>query len=115
MPFEASPENPQQTTYFNVVGYNTLTIKPGWNMLAVNFKDINNTEGILLNDLFLGTGDEATCPFHADINLNTADNIQIFDAATQGYTAYYLYYTFNDLIRSNIPGISSPMVSIQLV
>ena len=77
----------------NAVGYNTLTIKPGWNMLAVNFKDVSNTEGILLNDLFLGTGDAATCPFHADINLNTADNIQIFNAETQGYTAYYLYYT----------------------
>ena len=77
----------------NNVGYQTLTIKPGWNMLAVNFKDVSNTEGILLNDLFLGTGDPATCPFHADLNLNTADNIQIFDAATQGYTTYYLYYT----------------------
>ena len=32
----------------NIVGYQTLTIKPGWNMLAVNFKDVNNTEGILL-------------------------------------------------------------------
>ena len=62
-------------------------------MLAVNFKDVSNTEGILLNDLFLGTGDEATCPFHADINVNTADNIQIFDAATQAYSIYYLYYT----------------------
>ena len=62
-------------------------------MLAVNFKDVNNTEGILLNDLFLGTGDAATCPFHADINSSTADNIQIFDAETQVYTTYYLFYT----------------------
>ena len=64
-------------------------------MLAVNFKDVNNTDGILLNDLFLGTGDEATCPFHADGNVNTAtaDNIQIFNADTQGYTTYFLYYT----------------------
>ena len=77
----------------NIVGYQTLTIKPGWNMLAVNFKDVNNTDGILLNDLFLGTGDEATCPFHADGNVNTADNIQIFNADTQGYTTYFLYYT----------------------
>ena len=74
-----------------VVGYNTLTIKPGWNMLAVNFKDINNKDGILLNDLFLGTGDEATCPFHADSGVNTADNIQVFDAATQKYAIYLLH------------------------
>ena len=93
MRFEASPENPQQNTNFNVVGYNTLTIKPGWNMLAVNFKDVTNKDGILLNDLFLGTGDAATCPFTAGGNGNTADNIQIFDAATQGYTIYYLYFT----------------------
>ena len=62
-------------------------------MLAVNFKDVNNTDGILLNDLFLGTGDEATCPFHADTTLNTADNIQIFNADSQVYTTYYLFYT----------------------
>ena len=62
-------------------------------MLAVNFKDVNNTEGILLNDLFLGTGDEATCPFHAGSGVNDADNIQIFDADTQKYTLYYLFYT----------------------
>ena len=78
----------------NIVGYNTLTIKPGWNMLAVNFKDINNKDGILLNDLFLGTGDAATCPFHADQNSNTGDNIQIFDAATQEYSIYYLFWLF---------------------
>ena len=62
-------------------------------MLAVNFKDVTNKDGILLNDLFLGTGDAATCPFHADTNVNTADNIQIFNADTQGYTTYYLFYT----------------------
>ena len=62
-------------------------------MLAVNFKDVNNTDGILLNDLFLGTGDEATCPFTAGSNSGTADNIQIFNADTQKYSTYYLYYT----------------------
>ena len=62
-------------------------------MLAVNFKDVSNTDGILLNDLFMGTGDEATCPFTAGGNLNTADNVQIFDATLQEYTTYYLYYT----------------------
>ena len=62
-------------------------------MLAVNFKDVSNTEGILLNDLFLGTGDAATCPFHADATSGTADNIQVFNADTQGYSIYYLFYT----------------------
>lgn len=62
-------------------------------MLAVNFKDINNKEGILLNDLFLGTGDAATCPFHADTGTGNSDNVQIFNADTQGYTTYYLFYT----------------------
>ena len=62
-------------------------------MLAVNFKDVSNTEGILLNDLFLGTGNAATCPFHADSGVNTADNIQVFNADTQGYTTYFLLYS----------------------
>ena len=62
-------------------------------MLAVNFKDVSNKEGILLNDLFLGTGDAATCPFHAGNASDTADNVQIFNADTQAYTTYFLYYT----------------------
>ena len=62
-------------------------------MLAINFKDPNNTEGVLLNDLFLGTGDAETCPFHADQTSSTADNIQVFDAETQKYTTYFLYYS----------------------
>jgi hypothetical protein len=62
-------------------------------MLAVNFKDVSNTDGILLNDLFMGTGDEATCPFTAGSGAGNADNIQIFDADTQKYSLYYLFYT----------------------
>ena len=62
-------------------------------MLAVNFKDPNNTEGVLLNDLFLGTGSAETCPFTAGSGASNSDNIQIFDASTQEYAIYYLFYT----------------------
>ena len=35
----------------NIVGYNTVTLKPGWNMLAVNFKNVGNDDGISIQEL----------------------------------------------------------------
>ena len=79
----------------NVVGYNTITIRPGWNMFSVNFKDPSNVNGIAVQDLFPGdmmaakgakTGGGAT----------TADSIQIYDASNTANpyaNSYILYYT----------------------
>ena len=77
----------------NVVGYNTVTIYPGWNMFSVNFKDPANQNGIAVQELFPGeamaakgaaTGNSAT----------TADSIQVYDAASSTYSdIYVLYYT----------------------
>ena len=77
----------------NVVGYNTVTIYPGWNMFSVNFKDPSNVNGIAVQDLFPGeamaakgaaTGNSAT----------TADSIQVYDSANATYSdIYVLYYT----------------------
>ena len=79
----------------NVVGYNTITIRPGWNMFSVNFKDPANTDGISLQELFPGetmaakgakTGGGAT----------TADSIQVYDPTNSSdpYAGtYILYYT----------------------
>ena len=79
----------------NIVGYNTITIRPGWNMFSVNFKDPSNVNGIAIQDLFPGeamaakgakTGNSGT----------TADSIQIYDATNSENpyaNSYVLYYT----------------------
>ena len=74
----------------NIVGYNTVTLKPGWNMLAVNFKNVANDDGIDINDLFPGGGKSDTV-FTPGANQTAADYIQVWDGATGGYTMYLLY------------------------
>ena len=80
-------------TSANIVGYNTVTIQPGFNMLSVNFKDVSNTEGIGIQDLFLGGGNTA-CPFKGATGSADADQIQIYvnDGVNPDYVNYYLYY-----------------------
>ena len=79
-------------TSANIVGYNTVTIHPGYNMLSVNFKDVNNTEGIGIQELFLGGGN-AACPFTGNTASTLADQIQVFvnDGVNADYVSYYLY------------------------
>ena len=77
----------------NVVGYNTVTIYPGWNMFSVNFKDPANQNGIAVQDLFPG---EAMAAKGAKTggNAGSADSIQVYDSATATYSdIYVLYYT----------------------
>ena len=75
------------------MGYNTVTIQPDYNMLSVNFKDVSNTEGIGIQELFLGTGD-SKCPFKGYTNTSQADQIKVYVnvGETADYITYYLYY-----------------------
>ena len=85
------PANAGRNLRLPLVGYNTVTIQPGYNMLSVNFKDVSNTEGIDLQTLFKGNGD-ATTPFKAG-SATDADTIMIYvnDGVNADYTDYYLY------------------------
>ena len=74
----------------NIVGYNTVTLKPGWNMLAVNFKNVGNDNGIGINDLFPGGGKTDTV-FTPGSGAANADYIQVWDATEGEYTTYLLY------------------------
>ena len=77
----------------NIVGYNTVTIYPGWNMFSVNFKDPANENGIAVQDLFPG---EAMAAKGAKTggNASNADSIQVYDSANSTYSdIYVLYYT----------------------
>jgi len=74
----------------NVVGYNTVTLKQGFNMLACNFDQVGigtNT----LDKVIPGT----LTGLVAGNNVGTADNIMVFDPTpgVQSYTTYFLWYT----------------------
>ena len=70
----------------DIVGYNTVTLKKGWNMLAVNFQQLGETSSISVQELFPGTTEGLTGGA-----ATTADQIQIYDATTGGYTTYFLF------------------------
>jgi len=77
-----------QVESVNIVGYSTVTLKQGFNMLACNFDGVGEAAGMTLDQLVPGT----TAGLTGSSTSPNADNILVFDAATQGYTTYYLYY-----------------------
>ena len=77
-------------TSANIVGYNTVTIKPGWNMLAVNFKNVADDNGVSIQDLFPGGGKSDTV-FTPGAGEASADYIKVWDSTEGGYIDYFLY------------------------
>ena len=89
-------------TSANIVGYNTVTLKPGWNMIGSFFP-----AGWKLNDEYYTPSywqNSGAIPGSGSAN---ADYIQVWDATTEKYTTYLLYkpakgastatYTWTDL------------------
>ena len=84
-----------EITSANVVGYNTVTIRPGWNMFSVNFKDPSNADGISLQELFPGDA-MAAKGAKTGGNVGSADSIQVYDPTNTSdpYAGtYVLFYT----------------------
>ena len=74
-----------------IVGYNTVTVYPGYNLLAVNFDGVG-AGSLTLAELFPTTDGEGNLlPGFTAGNAGTGDNIRLYDATTEGYTIYYLY------------------------
>ena len=77
----------------NIVGYNTVTLQPGYNMLSVSFKNVeNNVEGIAVDDVFPGGG--VASSLQAGAGAATADSIMVYTNDGNGggdYTTYYLF------------------------
>jgi len=72
----------------DVVGYNTITIHPGWNMFAVNYDGVSGTAGVPINDLLPKTG------ITAGSGSGSADTISVWKEDGSGdYDMYFLYYT----------------------
>ena len=77
----------------NVVGYQTITLKPGWNMFSINFAKVGDSDGMLLDEIFPGTVDGQPRPgFTFAATQGNADYVRVWDAQTQTYTEnFYLY------------------------
>ena len=70
------------------VGYNTVTLKKGYNMLAINFQDIvASAGGISIQDL----GFTLEAGLTGGANAASGDQIQVYDATAGEYTTYFLY------------------------
>ncbi len=75
-----------QVSSENVVGYSTLTLQPGYNMIAVNWDVVGApAAGISVQDLF------DTSALKGGLAVSLGDNIKIHDAATGGFATLYLY------------------------
>ena len=59
-------------------------------MLAVNFKNVSDTNGIAIDDLFPGGG-KADTAFTAASASDASDYIQVWDNSNGKYTTYFLY------------------------
>ena len=70
-----------------IVGYNTVTLKPGWNMLAVNYDATADENGIALQDLFPGEANG----LKGGTGGSNADYLNVWENGD--YTIYFLYYT----------------------
>jgi hypothetical protein len=75
-------------TSANVVGYKTVTLKKGFNMLACNFDAVGvstNTLDVVIPGTLPG--------LIGGNNSGVADDIMVFDPVAQGYSTYFLWYT----------------------
>ena len=74
-----------------MVGYNTVDINPGYNMFAVNFKNVGDDAGVAIDDLFPGGG-KADTKFTAAGTSADSDYLMVWDNASGEYSTYFLYY-----------------------
>jgi len=88
----------QSVTSANVVGYNNVTLNPGFNMLAVNLDNVSApAAGLTLNTLIPGT----TAGLTKGTLPASADTVMVYNPNTTGYNTYYLYYTTKGTSTTN--------------
>jgi hypothetical protein len=78
-----------EVTSGNVVGYQTITVTNGYNMLACNFDGVAGAEGMTFDQLIPGTTPGLT----KGAGVSFADNIMVFNPLTKGYVTYFLWYS----------------------
>ena len=83
-----------------MVGYNNVDINPGYNMFAVNFKNVGDDAGVAIDDLFPGGGKDDTV-FTAGTSSGNADYVMVWDNASGEYATYFLYYVKKGGVAEN--------------
>jgi len=75
----------------NIVGYNTVTLKQGYNLLAVNFGNVGGGAGLTLQQLFpTVTNGAPVVGLTFGAGSAAGDNILFYDPVA-GYKTYFLY------------------------
>ena len=72
----------------DIVGYTTVTIKPGYNMVAVNFDNLGEDASISIQDLFPGSEGGV---YTAGSGAANADKIMVWDTSEGEYKTYFLF------------------------
>ncbi|MDD5705333.1 MAG: hypothetical protein PHR35_05370 [Kiritimatiellae bacterium] len=80
-----------EVTSENIVGYNTVTLKQGYNLLAVNFEKVVAEGDLTMQELFTTVTNGVLVDGYTAGNVGTGDNIQFYDTASSSYDIYYLY------------------------
>jgi hypothetical protein len=93
-----------EVTSANVVGYQTITLTNGYNMIACNFDGVAGADGMTFDQLIPGT----TAGLTKGALAANADNIMVFNPATKGYTTYFLYYSTKANTVNNYKWVSGP-------
>ena len=88
----AAPAWGAEVVSSNIVGYQKITLQPGFNLIGANFAAVGTGADIPLGEVFGGT-DVANAT--AGGTMLEGDLIQIFDAADQGYSTEYYFFTAN--------------------
>ena len=76
----------------NIVGYQKVTLQPGFNLIGVGFVKVGTGGDYALKDLFQGTDITSA---KAGSGADNGDLIQLFDAGEQTYVRQYFFYTSN--------------------
>lgn len=86
------PAGAAEVVSSNVVGYQKITLQPGFNLIGAGFVEVGSGDSFALKDVFQGSDvASATAGGGAD----EGDLIQLFDAEDQTYTKEYYFFTAN--------------------
>jgi hypothetical protein len=82
-----------QVTSLNVVGYCTVSLTNGYNMLAVNLGPVGNPNGTIDINSLLPTGQVAVAAAGLTANQAPAvsDQVMVWNATSSTYSNYFLY------------------------
>ncbi len=72
----------------NVVGYQTITLQPGWNMFSINFSSLTDPDGMTLDEIFPLKDAEGNVKEGMTLaaSAGAADYVKVWDSSKQAYS-----------------------------